>query len=224
MTDFLTLGRFSDHARKALALVADTSSELGQPIAGPEHILLAMLREGEGVAAICLRLFGISEEAAQTSLVAMAPSGTVAAAGETGLTLAARETIERAVIEAKALGHNYIGTEHLLLSILDEDDSLAWSMLKSLGVGRAAARTQTLRILAEQSEMPKGAGVKRYNLVLSDEMYQQVQARAEQENASVVDLLRRFVKLGLLAMRLAEEPDSGLIMRERGVERQILLL
>src|SRR5262249_22003006 len=129
--------------------------------------------------------------------------------------------------------HNYIGTEHLLLGLLHDDEALACRVLRQFGIGLEAARQEVISALANPltwrleplTGTPQGTrGLRRYNLVLPEALLREVQGFADAEQTTVVELLRRFIKLGLLASRIADTPGSALIIREGDREREILML
>jgi ATP-dependent Clp protease ATP-binding subunit ClpA len=130
--------------------------------------------------------------------------------------------IELAVKEAKRLNHGYIGTEHLLLGMLREGHGIACGVLQSIGLDFDQVRAETLRVLGDH--VPVENRLKRYNLVVPEELFDELQQLADRDHTTVVDLLRRFIKLGLLATRINETPGSALLIREGEKEREILLL
>lgn len=151
----------------------------------------------------------------------------------------ARRVVVLAQEEARMLNHNYIGTEHILLGLLAESDGVAAKVLNGAGITLAEAQQEIMRMLGDGPKRAPGGlsgmasfswwgererSVKRYNLALPEELYDQVQALAERQQTTVVEVLRRFIKLGLLATEIQERRDAALIIREGDREREILLL
>jgi len=134
--------RFTDRARRAVLAAQHEAREHRHDHIGTEHLALGMLAEGEGLAARAVEALGISREAARQALVATLPPPDVEApvtAEGIPFTQPAKKVLELALREALLLGHNYIGTEHLLLGLLDEEDGLGARTLSDLGVTREAA-------------------------------------------------------------------------------------
>jgi ATP-dependent Clp protease ATP-binding subunit ClpA len=142
-----TFERFTNRARKVMALAQDEAQRLGHNYMGTEHLLLGLVREGEGVAALALSELGISLERVRAAVEHIIGQGHHERPGEIGLTPRAKKVLELAVDEARRMGHHYIGTEHLLLGLLREGQGIACGVLESLGVNLERARgavTQTL--------------------------------------------------------------------------------
>jgi ATP-dependent Clp protease ATP-binding subunit ClpA len=116
---------------------------------GTEHLLLGLVREGEGVAAKILSNLGIELNRVRSAVEFMIGRGDRMLVGEIGLTPRAKKVIELAVDEARQLGHHYIGTEHLLLGLIREGEGVAAKVLDSLGVNLEKVRTQTIQVLSQ---------------------------------------------------------------------------
>ncbi len=138
--------RFTQRAKNVLDLAHSTASELGHSYVGSEHILLALTREGGGVAAKVLREAGLDGRLIQDMIEKNIGKGRQGEVPPQGLTPRAKRVIELAVVEANRLGHNYIGTEHLLLGILREYDSVAAKLIVSTGVDLNKLYTDVLNI------------------------------------------------------------------------------
>lgn len=141
--------KFSERARKVLTYAQEEAQHLNHSYIGTEHILLGLLREEEGVAAKVLTNLGAGLNKVRASVEFIIGRGEKPSAGETGLTPRARRVIELAIDEARYLGHNYIGTEHLLLGLLREGEGIASGVLDSFGITLDRARAETTRILTQ---------------------------------------------------------------------------
>jgi len=144
--------QFTDRARRVVVLAENEARGLGHGFTGTEHLLLGLLAEGEGVAALVLEPLGISLEEARGRVEEIAGRGQGAPAGHIPFTPRAKKVLELALQEAAQLGHSYIGTEHLLLALLAEGEGVAAQVLASLGVGYDQARERALSLLAGVGE------------------------------------------------------------------------
>jgi len=143
--------KFSERARRVLTLAQEEAQRLNHHYIGSEHILLGLAREDEGVAAKVLVNLGASLSKVRNAVEFVVGRGEKPSTGETGLTPGAKKIIELAIDEARHLGHNYIGTEHLLLGLLREEEGIAASVLDSLGVTLERAREETTRFLSQDA-------------------------------------------------------------------------
>ncbi len=141
--------KFSERARRVLTLAQEEAQSLNHSYIGTEHILLGLVREEEGVAAKVLINLGVGLSKVRASVEFVTGRGDKPGATETGLTPRARRVIELAIDEARYLGHNYIGTEHLLLGLLREGEGIAFGVLDSLGITIDRARAEVERILSQ---------------------------------------------------------------------------
>jgi ATP-dependent Clp protease ATP-binding subunit ClpA len=121
--------RFTDKARHAVVLAQDEAREFGQPHIGTEHVLLGLVHEGEGVAAVALRGLGIDLEVCRADVAAIVGRGSGAPSGHIPFTPAAKKVLERSLREALGLGHNYIGTEHMILGLISDEDGVTVQVL-----------------------------------------------------------------------------------------------
>jgi prophage maintenance system killer protein len=144
--------QFTDRARLVVVLAQVEARGLGHGFTGTEHLLLGLLAEGEGVAALVLESLGISLEEARGWVEEIAGRGQGAPAGHIPFTPRAKKVLELALQEAVQLGHSYIGTEHLLLALLAEGEGVAAQVLASLGVGYDQARERALSLLTGRGE------------------------------------------------------------------------
>jgi ATP-dependent Clp protease ATP-binding subunit ClpC len=141
--------KFSERARRVLTLAQEEAQHFNHTYIGTEHILLGLLREDEGVGAKVLANLGVGLSKARSAVEFIIGRGEKPSTGEIGLTPRAKRVIELAIDEARHLGHNYIGTEHLLLGLLREGGGVASDVLDSFGVTLERARAETLRVLGE---------------------------------------------------------------------------
>ena len=126
--------KFTDRARKVLTLAQDEAQRFNHNYIGTEHLLLGLVREGEGVAARVLENMNVELAKVRTAVEFIIGRGDRPVVGEVGLTPRAKRVIELAIDEARRLGHNYIGTEHLLLGILRNDSERAAVLLQGFGM------------------------------------------------------------------------------------------
>ncbi len=144
--------KFTERARKVLSLAQEEAQRFQHDYIGTEHLLLGLVREGEGVAAKVLSNLGVELKEVRNAVEAMIGRGDPIVLGELGLTPRAKKVIELAVDEARRLNHHYIGTEHLLLGLMREGESIAAEALQSLGVNLEKVRTETIRVLNQQKD------------------------------------------------------------------------
>ena len=146
---------FTDRVRKVLAMAREEAIRLQHDYVGTEHILLGLIREGEGVAAAVLSnlVQDLELEQLHDRVEGRVSEGQAAATvGELPYTSRAKKVLEYAMAEARELNHSYVGTEHLLLGLIREENGLAAKVLDDLGVGLEEARSETLKLLG--TEMP----------------------------------------------------------------------
>jgi len=141
--------KFSERARRVLTIAQEEARNLNHSYIGTEHILLGLVREEEGVAARVLTNLGIGLGKVRSAVEFIIGRGDKPGTGETGLTPRAKKVIELAIDEARQLGHNYIGTEHLLLGLLREGEGVASSVLDSFGITLERARAETAHVLTQ---------------------------------------------------------------------------
>jgi ATP-dependent Clp protease ATP-binding subunit ClpC len=147
--------KFTERARRVLTLAQEEALRFNHNYIGTEHLLLGLVREGEGVAAKVLANLGVELNKVRSAVEFIIGRGDRAVMGEIGLTPRAKKVIELAVDEARRLGHHYIGTEHLLLGLVREGEGIAAGVLESLGVSLDKVRAEVTRILSQSS--PQGA-------------------------------------------------------------------
>jgi ATP-dependent Clp protease ATP-binding subunit ClpA len=147
--------RFTARARQVLTYAQEEATRFNHNYIGTEHLLLGLVREGDGVGAKALASLGVELDRVRSSVEFIIGRGDRPQVGEVGLTPRAKKVIEQALAEARRLGHRYVGTEHLLLGILLEGEGIAAGVLQSLGISLDQARTVVLQILAGGSPGPK---------------------------------------------------------------------
>jgi len=147
--------KFSERARRVLTLAQEEAQHLNHNYIGTEHLLLGLVREEEGVAAKVLANLGVGLKKVRASVEFIIGRGEKSSAGETGLTPRARRVIELAIDEARYLGHNYIGTEHLLLGLLREGEGIAAGVLDSFGITLEKGREEANRVLSQGTSRSK---------------------------------------------------------------------
>ncbi len=153
--------KFTDRARKVLTLAQDEAQRFNHNYIGTEHLLLGLVREGEGVAARVLENMNVELPKVRTAVEFIIGRGDRPVVGEVGLTPRAKRVIELAIDEARRLGHNYIGTEHLLLGLVREGEGIAAGVLESLGVNLDKVRHQVIHVLSQSTSVSPAQESKR---------------------------------------------------------------
>ena len=194
--------RFTQRAQKVLYLAQEEARRLNYSYVDTEHLLLGLIREGEGVAARALNFLGIEAEKARTMVEEMVEKVQGPEPREMTLTPRAKRILELAVDEARRMGHNYVGTEHLLLGLIREGEGIAAQVLNSLGVDQEKVRQIILQMLG---------GVPVQN-----------QTQAGKGKATNTPVLDRFGRdLTALAREDKLDPVVG---REKEIERVVQIL
>ena len=151
--------RFTDRARRVVVLAQEEARMLNHNYIGTEHILLGLIHEGEGVAAKALESLGISLEAVRQQVEEIIGQGQQAPSGHIPFTPRAKKVLELSLREALQLGHNYIGTEHILLGLIREGEGVAAQVLVKLGADLNRVRQQVIQLLSGyQGKEPAAAG------------------------------------------------------------------
>jgi len=145
--------RFTERARKVIILAKEEAKRFNHDYIGTEHILLGLIREGEGVAANVLEKMGVSLENIRIEIEKLVqPGPATQIMGDLPFTPRAKKALELAAEEARSLGHNYIGTEHLLLGLIREEEGVASQVLLNLGLDLNTVRNKIMEVLG--SELP----------------------------------------------------------------------
>jgi excisionase family DNA binding protein len=151
------LDRFTKRARHVLTLAQEEAQRFQHTSIGTEHLLLGLLREGEGVAAQVLTNLGIEVDQVRHAVEAITGRGERIVLGEMALTPRTKKVLELAVDEAYRLNHRFIGTEHLLLGLIREGEGIAVDVLKGLGLQLEQVRAETLRVLRQHQQAQEEA-------------------------------------------------------------------
>jgi hypothetical protein len=178
--------RFTDRARRVVVLAQEEARLLNHNYIGTEHILLGLLREGEGVAAKALESLGISLDAVRQRVEEIIGPGQEAPAGHIPFTPRGKKVLELSLRESLQLGHNYIGTEHILLGLIREGDGVAAQVLVRLGADLNRVRQQVIHLIAGRPLLEGAPGP-------------EVQARLD-----VVE-----IRLAVLEHRVGTGPDTS---------------
>src|SRR5436309_4056122 len=149
--------KFTERAKKVLVLAQEEAQRFNHNYIGTEHLLLGLVREGEGIAAKVLGNLGVELNKVRSAVEFIIGRGDRMVIGDISLTPRAKKVIELAVEEARRLNHNYIGTEHLLLGLVREGEGIAAGVLESLGVTMERARVEVLRVLSQPGALASGA-------------------------------------------------------------------
>ena len=185
--------RFTDRARRVIVLAQEEARMLNHNYIGTEHILLGLIREGEGVAAKALESLGISLDAVRQQVEEIIGRGQQAPSGHIPFTPRAKKVLELSLRESLQLGHDYIGTEHILLGLIREGDGVAAQVLVKLGADLNRVRQQVIELNSGQQPRP-GPLPPREGVPLSE-----VQARLE----AVED------RLAAVEQRVGTGPDTS---------------
>src|SRR5579862_1615199 len=222
--------KFSERARKVLSLAQEEAQRFQHNYIGTEHLLLGLVREGEGVAAKVLSNLGVELNKVRSAVEFIIGRGDRIVLGEIGLTPRAKKVIELAVDEARRLNHHYIGTEHLLLGLVREGEGIAAGVLESLGVNLEKVRTQTIQVLT-QANGPQGQSDPKHSKTPTiDQMGMDLTAAAragkldpiigrEKEIERVIQILSRRLKNN---PALIGEPGVGKTAIAEGLAQKII--
>src|ERR671937_1120359 len=206
---------FTERVRKVLAMAREEAARLHHEYVGTEHILLGLIREGEGVAATVLQNLNVELDEIQQKIEETVKKGKAAQATGPDLpyTSRAKKVLELAMSEARELNHSYVGTEHLLLGLLREEKGIAAQVLTDTGVNLDAARAETLRLLG--TEMPQGGAT-------AQQGNQPAPQQAKGEKKSKTPALDHFCRdLTQLAAEGQLDPTIG---RQKEIERVMEIL
>jgi ATP-dependent Clp protease ATP-binding subunit ClpC len=149
--------RFTDRARRVVVLAQEEARGLNHNYIGTEHILLGLIHEGEGVASKALESLGISLEAVREQVQEIIGQGQQAPTGHIPFTPRAKKVLELSLREALQLGHNYIGTEHILLGLIREGEGVAAQVLVKLGADLSRVRQQVIQLISGYQGGKEGA-------------------------------------------------------------------
>ncbi|WP_175986316.1 ATP-dependent protease ATP-binding subunit ClpC [Bacillus sp. Marseille-Q1617] len=226
----MMFGRFTERAQKVLALAQEEAIRLAHSNIGTEHILLGLVREGEGIAAKALTALGLSPEKIQKEVEGLIGKGTEKSQ-TIHYTPRAKKVIELSMDEARKLGHSYVGTEHILLGLIREGEGVAARVLGNLGVSLNKARQQVLQLLgSNDSNNHQGGGNANANTPTLDSLARDLTAIAREgsldpvigrskEIQRVIEVLSRRTKNNPV---LIGEPGVGKTAIAEGLAQQII--
>ena len=226
----MMFGRFTERAQKVLALAQEEAIRLGHNNIGTEHILLGLVREGEGIAAKALYGLGLSSEKIQKEVEELIGRGTDAN-GSIHYTPRAKKVTELSMDEARKLGHSYVGTEHILLGLIREGEGVAARVLNNLGVSLNKARQQVLQLLgSNESGNHQGGSATSANTPTLDSLARDLTVIAREgsldpvigrskEIQRVIEVLSRRTKNNPV---LIGEPGVGKTAIAEGLAQQIV--
>src|SRR5213596_739692 len=209
--------RFTDRARRVVVLAQEEARMLNHNYIGTEHILLGLIHEGEGVAAKALESLGISLEAVRQQVEEIIGQGQQAPSGHIPFTPRAKKVLELSLREALQLGHNYIGTEHILLGLIREGEGVAAQVLVKLGADLSRVRQQVIQLL---SGYPGPTGTGSQSQPASGEKASTGGGSGDAASGSLVldQFGRNFTQLA------REKKLDPVIGREREIERVMQVL
>src|SRR5213080_4220275 len=198
--------RFNDRAKRVLALAQDEAIRFNHNYIGVEHLLLGLMREGEGVAARALDALGVDLAKIRAAVEFQIGRGeSTTSPSEITLSPRTKKVIELAIDEARKLGHSHVGTEHLLLGLVREGEGIASGVLESLGVSLEKVRHQVIATLGQQHTQAAGEAAPA--------------GKGGQSKTPTLDQLG----VNLTAMAKAQQLDP-VIGREKEIERVIQIL
>src|SRR6266508_962243 len=197
--------KFTERARRVLQLAQEEAQRFNHNYTGTEHLLLGLVREGEGVAAKVLGNLGVDLNKVRSAVEFIIGRGERTVTGDIGLTPRAKKVIELSVEEARRLNHNYIGTEHLLLGLVREGEGIAAGVLESLGVSLDKVRQQVITVVSQSGTGQPGEGKHETKTPTIDQMGMDLTAAAragkldpivgrETEIERVIQILSRRTK------------------------------
>jgi ATP-dependent Clp protease ATP-binding subunit ClpA len=205
--------KFTDRARRVVVLAQEEARMLNHNYIGTEHFLLGLIHEGDGVAARALESLGISLEVVRQHVEEMIGQGQQAPSGHIPFTPRAKKALELSLRESQQLGHNYIGTEHILLGLIREGEGVAAQVLVTLGADLNRVREQVLQLLGDSESERAGemeAGLVRLpgdvRLVGNPAQLAEIIARLNSVDARLAGIERH---LGIAAERPAPAEEAG---------------
>jgi ATP-dependent Clp protease ATP-binding subunit ClpC len=222
--------KFTERAKKVLVLAQEEAQRFNHNYIGTEHLLLGLVREGEGIAAKVLSNLGVELQKVRSAVEFIIGRGDRMVIGDISLTPRAKKVIELAVEEARRLNHNYIGTEHLLLGLVREGEGIAAGVLESLGVNLEKVRTQVIQVVSQSTTTAPAEGKQQSKTQTIDQMGQDLTALAregkidpiigrDKEIERVIQILSRRNKNN---PALIGEPGVGKTAIAEGLARRIV--
>jgi ATP-dependent Clp protease ATP-binding subunit ClpC len=222
--------KFTERAKKVLVLAQEEAQRFNHNYIGTEHLLLGLVREGEGIAAKVLGNLGVELNKVRSAVEFIIGRGDRMVIGDISLTPRAKKVIELAVEEARRLNHNYIGTEHLLLGLVREGEGIAAGVLESLGVNLEKVRTQVITVVSQSGSGTQAEGKHTSKTPTIDQMGMDLTAAAragkldpvigrENEIERVIQILSRRTKNN---PALIGEPGVGKTAIAEGLAQRIV--
>lgn len=223
-------GRFTEKAQKALIYAQEEARALGHNYVGTEHMLLGLLREEDGIAAKVLKNMGADIESVREEIINLVGKGNFNFNEGFGYTPRTKRVMELSFYEARNLGHNYIGTEHLLLGLLREGEGVAARVLMDLGIDLQRARDEVIKMLKEEGGTPQKGPAKNTNTPNLDQFGRDLTELAregkldpvigrQKEIERVIQILSRRTKNNPC---LIGEPGVGKTAIAEGLAQQIV--
>ncbi len=221
MTD--RFDKFTERARKVLQLAQEEAQRFNHNYISTEHILLGLVREGDGVAARVLNNLGVDLDKTRAAVEAITERGDRMVMGEIGLTPQAKRTIELAVDAARHLNHHYIGTEHLLLGLTHLDDDRTAQIFKSLSISAEKVRAQVIEVLKSSSGYGASSGKQTANRPFGRLLNRGKEARVSKEREAEVSFaFDKFTKRARRVLQLAQEEAQRFNHNYIGTEHILL--
>lgn len=214
-----TFERFTERARRVVVLAQEESRELKHGLIGTEHILLGLLREEEAVAARVLESLDVSVERVRREVVRICGYGEIEMAGQIPFTPRAKKVLELALREALSLGHNFIGTEHVLLGLVRENEGIAARILSDLDVNGEKVRNEVIRMLNGPREAPGRPRRHQYLAVIEVDEVSEVDAEIKHLTDEIKDAIgtRPGRRASVTIVHL--DPSTSLPSRRRHSQR-----
>jgi len=160
-------GKFTERAQKVIAYAQEEARRLNHNVVGTEHLLMGLLREGEGIGAKALKNMGLDLKQVRQQIEMMIGVGPFTVQGPLGYTPRAKRVMELALDESRRLGHNYVGTEHILLGLIREGEGVAAQVLANLGISMEKAQAEVMNLLGvdgkSQAKMRKSTNTPTLN-------------------------------------------------------------
>src|SRR5438093_5632704 len=207
------LRAFTEHAKSALKLAEEEALRLNHGYVGTEHLLIGVIREYDSVGAAVLRNVGVDLNRARSAAELIVGRGDRPATSALGISPGAKRALETSVDEARAMGHDYIGTEHLLLALARKRKDIATGMLASMGVTQQRIRTEVTRTLAQAPPQPAPGDREPATIIdgkaIAAEVRGETKARADR-------LHERGIIPGLALVLAGDNPSSLSYVRSKG--------
>jgi ATP-dependent Clp protease ATP-binding subunit ClpA len=208
--------RFTDQARRVVVLAQEEARLLNHDYVGTEHLLLGLAHEGQGVAAIALESLGIRLEAMRSQVEEVIGQGQMAPSGHIPFTPRAKKVLELSLREAQQLGHDYIGTEHLLLGLVREGEGVAARVLVKLGADLPRVRQQVVQLLSGSAGGPEAAAEMRpVAMTVPEELREAGERLAEVRRQKEAAIEAQDFDRAAALRDAEEELLAGLAERER---------